>query len=87
MIPPGEQTAMIHLEAGEYRADLSAVMAAFVVRVRELETEVARMVRELNLSDPGAGSDYLIALRFHFNDDKTVMTLAPEQPVAGSRRL
>jgi hypothetical protein len=87
MIPPGQQTAMIHLEAGEYRADLSAVMAAFAVRVLELETGVARMLRELDLSDPGAGSDYLIALRFRFNDDKTMMTLDPEQPIAGSRRL
>ena len=85
-IPPGQQTAMIHLEAGEHRADLSAVVAAFAVRVLDLETGVARMLRELDLSDPGAGSDYLIALRFHFNDDKTTMTLDPTTN-CGSRRL
>jgi hypothetical protein len=55
---------MIHLAAGEYRANLSATLPEMRLRVAELERGIEEQIRERGLEGKQAGADFFFALAF-----------------------
>ncbi|MGH8554039.1 MAG: hypothetical protein ACREUD_00410 [Gammaproteobacteria bacterium] len=58
------RTGMIHLAAGEHRANLSEVLPEMRSRVEELEHGLAEQIRLLGLEGKQAGGDHFLALTF-----------------------
>lgn len=58
------RTGMIHLAAGEHRANLSAILPEMRFRVEQLEHGLAEQIRLLGIEGKQAGGDFFLALAF-----------------------
>jgi hypothetical protein len=59
-----KRTGMIHLAAGEHRANLSTLMPEMGRRIAHLETSLTEQIRAHGLEGKQAGGDHFIALAF-----------------------
>lgn len=59
-----KRTGVIHLAAGEHRANLSAVIPEMHSRVLQLEAGLEEQLRKHGLEGKQAGGDHFMALRF-----------------------
>ena len=59
------RTGSIHLAAGEFQADLSAVIPEITSRVHDLELLIEHSLREMGQEGKQAGGDHFIALAFN----------------------
>lgn len=62
------RTGLIHLAAGEYRADLTSLIPEMKDRVNELERGLEAFLRQHGLEGQQAGTDFFIALEGCFSD-------------------
>jgi hypothetical protein len=60
-------TGLVHLSAGEYTADLSAIIPEMALRVKQLEDGLAESLSRTSFSGKQAGADLLIKASFSFN--------------------
>lgn len=63
-----QRTGMIHLAAGEHQANLSALLPAMQLRIRQLEASVESAIREHGIEGNQAGGDFFIALKGALGD-------------------
>lgn len=69
------RTGMIHLAAGEHRANLSAVLPEMRSRVEETERGLTEQIRIHGLEGKQAGGDHFIALAFKAGSNDAPGTL------------